>query len=82
MTIYEPHETTHWSTVELDRLIGKYVFVDVNGVQADGLVKDANVGMRGTRFVDFTGGGHIDWNGWGDTVRVSVHIAAPEARPL
>lgn len=82
MTIYEPHETAHWSTRELDRLIGKYVFVDVNGTRTDGWVRNADVGIREVRFIAFVGGGHIDWNGWGDEVRISVHTEAPEVSPL
>jgi hypothetical protein len=82
VTIYEPHETAQWSTRELDRLIGKYVFVDVSGRQADGLVVDVGVGRGAVRYVQFTGGSHIDWNGWGDQVRVSVHTEAPEVNPL
>jgi hypothetical protein len=81
MTIFEARETAQWSTRELDRLIGRHVFIEIDGDQSDGHVVEAGVGRGAIRFIVFSDGGWVEWRPE-DTVRVSVHAQAPEASPL
>lgn len=67
-TIYGPAQTRHWSTVELDKLIGERVTVSAPVTaypyrrEASGTVAYASVGRAGRPFVEFTDGTSVDWS--------------------
>lgn len=70
---YEPADTRLWSSVELDRLIGKHATVTINGGSSDGWVEDAGIGMRAIAFIEYRGGGSEEWDRDRDEVRIEVH---------
>lgn len=71
-TTFQPKQTRRWSTRELSALIGKQVTVTVNGAPSSGVVADASVGRFGLPFVEWEGGGGVQWDRDADETTITV----------
>lgn len=72
MITYEPRQTRRWSTRELDALIEKRIYVQINGAETEGVVESASVGRGGLPFVAFTDGRDVSWHRDTDEATITV----------